>query len=154
MALVLPGTGQLYNRQSWKLPVVLGVFFGVGYYVDYRHKLYSYVETSLHYATDDDPETENSLKLQEAADLENRIQRLRRERDLSLIIVALTYALQAIEAHVSAHLMNFDSDTRLTLQTNPFYEPTPKGPVAGLSLQIGFNNPYKEAYVHSTRRKY
>src|SRR5688500_8111212 len=34
-AAVIPGLGQIYNKKYWKLPLVYGGFFGIGYAINF-----------------------------------------------------------------------------------------------------------------------
>jgi hypothetical protein len=36
LSAALPGFGQIYNRKYWKIPLVYGGFFGLGYAVAYN----------------------------------------------------------------------------------------------------------------------
>ena len=52
----------------------------------------------------------------------------RRNRDFMILISGLAYALQALDAYVSAHLASFDVSEDLSLHLAP----TPTGPAAAL----------------------
>ena len=39
-SLMIPGWGQLYNRQYWKLPLVAGAFVSLGLIANYNHTRY------------------------------------------------------------------------------------------------------------------
>ena len=138
LAVVVPGVGQLYNRQAWKLPAVLGIFLTLGYYIDYRHKLYSYVETAIRYETDQNPNTISPFPNLTLSTLRSNAARLRRDRDLLLVLAGVVYVLQAAEAHVAAHLLDFDNDRSLSLRSLPFFGHTRRGPVVGLAVRVGF----------------
>ena len=119
-ATLLPGSGQIYNKQPWKLPVVVGVAITIGYYIDYYHNLYSYVGTAYRYETDQDPSTLNPFPNLTATTLRYNLVRLRRDRDMFLILAGVAYLLQATEAYVAAHLLSFDNDMDLSIRGLPF----------------------------------
>ena len=41
-SLILPGWGQLYNRSSWKVPIIYAGFGGLGYMFAFNHREYRY----------------------------------------------------------------------------------------------------------------
>ena len=139
-ALILPGSGQIYNREAWKAPIVWGMFMILGFYADEQHRQYSYTTQALHYLRDSNPETTNPLPRLSSSNLEQRSEGFRRERDYAFILISITYILQAIEAHVSAHLLDFDDDEALSYRSRLFYEPTPLGMIFNLSLSISLRS--------------
>ena len=66
----------------------------------------------------------------------------RRNRDLSILLTAGVYIFQAIDAHVDAHLKDFDVSDNLTVQLQPMfdYQYTFNGssPIFGFDLNINF----------------
>ena len=56
----------------------------------------------------------------------------RRDRDFSILLSGLAYALQALDAYVSAHLADFDVSEDLSLHLAP----TPTGAVASLRWEF------------------
>ena len=146
LGLVVPGSGQVYNKQVWKLPVLLATFFLLGYNLNYQHQLYSYTAAALSYEQDMNPLTQNPWHTNQS-NLERRLQFFRRQRDLAILLLPAAYILQAAEAYVAAHLSTFDVSNDLTFKTVPFYKQVPdKGMVFGIALRIQF------VYVHKKKR--
>lgn len=116
-AAILPGLGQIYNKKYWKLPLVYGGFAGIGYglmfyqdlYTDYKKQLYYILETGND--TSEEGFTEDQLR--------PAIDQARRERDFMVILMAGMYILQIIDAHVDAHLKEFDLNPNLSLKMRP-----------------------------------
>lgn len=136
-AAVLPGLGQIYNKKYWKLPLVYGglgatiyaVNFYEDLYKDYKGQLFYILETGE--ATSKEGYTEDQLR--------SAIDRSRRERDFMLILMAGTYILQIIDAHVDAHLKEFDLNPELQVKLQPFLNNDIMiGRQAGFSLLIKF----------------
>ena len=134
--LVLPGSGQVYNREAWKAPLVWGLFVVLGAYADEQHRQYVYATRSLEYINDSNPETVNPIFGRSASNLEQQSERFRRERDYAFILIGVTYILQALEAHVSAHLFDFDDDDVLSYRSKLSYAPTPVGTIFSWSLSL------------------
>ena len=134
ISLILPGIGQAYNRETWKIPIIWALFIGLGYYAEEKHRQYVYSSRSLLYVVDKSPSTQNRFPRLSQTDLEYREENFRRDRDYAFILIGLSYFLQAIEAHVSAHLLNFDSDPSLSYLPKPIQTQTPQGRAFGLSF--------------------
>ena len=75
--------------------------------------------------------------------LKNLRDSYRRNRDLSILLTAGVYIFQAIDAHVDAHLKDFDISDNLTVDIDPMfdYQYTQIGgadPVFGFNLNLTF----------------
>jgi len=134
--LALPGWGQFYNRQYYKLPFVYAGLAGIGYaivwnnnrYLLYRHAhLYRLEEQQTpdapnpfsQFQDDYDEVTQRVGGELSARQLREQRDRLRRWRDLSIVGAGLVYALTIVDAYVSAHLLTFDVDDRLAIRVSP-----------------------------------
>ena len=135
-AASVPGWGQFYNRQYYKVPIVyagLGGLAASAILVNRRYLLYRH--SYLFLARQDDfPHYEDDyLRLLEELNIpESRgpqltevfrstRDNLRRNRDLLYIGVGLFYGLSILDAYVSAHLLDFDvgEDLSLSIQAAP-----------------------------------
>lgn len=122
-SLMIPGWGQITNRQIWKVPIIYGIFTGIGYYTyllnnvyqDYRAAYYNIVrgeETDFKFGPTPDRLiglNENQLRAQRNS--------LRNQRDFMFIVMGLAYALNAIDAYVFAHMRSFDVSDDLSART-------------------------------------
>ncbi len=119
-AAILPGLGQVYNKKYWKLPLVYGGFIGFGHginfyqkgYKKYKGELFSVLETRA--TTSSSGYTEPQLR--------TIVDRYRRERDFMIILMAGMYLLQMVDAHVDAHLKEFDLNPNLHVRLQPTME--------------------------------
>jgi hypothetical protein len=143
LAAVFPGAGQIYNKKYWKLPLVYGGFAGIGYavwwnqgrYEVYRKGLFSLLNEPANPVVDPNtgltkygnqviggkvyypvPGTSGVLSLDVARTAVNQY---RRDRDFSVIMMFLFYAMQMIDAHVDAHLKEFDLNPQLKVSIDP-----------------------------------
>lgn len=152
-SLMIPGWGQLYNRQYWKLPLVAGAFVTLGMIANYNQVRYTkyrgyYYVVSLH--ADDPtyvPPATVAVPYEDGVtrDLDvNQLKRIndgfRRNRDYTYIGMVLAWALNVVDANVSAHLKTFDVSDDLSLRVKPIMEmdPLSQGMVSGLSLSFNF----------------
>lgn len=137
LAAVLPGAGQIYNKKYWKLPIVYGGFITLGYvakvyddqYTQYRGELFQLLQDA-----DFEPPsgaTEEQLR--------SAINSVRRDRDFYLILMGVFYMMQILDAHIDAHLKEFDLNPDLKVTIDPMFEqPTYARYNAGVSIKLKF----------------
>lgn len=150
---ILPGLGQIYNKKYWKLPIIYGVGFFLAYQVKYTNDQYQEFRRALLQIRDNDPRTDNPygrLPGQEGSinpynniinegTLENRIDDLRRNRDMFVILTIVWYFLNVADAHIDVHLKDFDIDDNLSFKITPVFEHTAMfTPVAGIGFSLKF----------------
>ena len=145
---LLPGLGQAYNGDYWKIPIVYGGLGFCVYWADQCDSQYKRYRTAYNkkYAFDNGTSTD----LDEfggrysLTTLKNAREMARRNRDLTILVTGLVYILNIIDANVFAHLSYFDINSDLSLH----YEPTllnettfasgKNSPAVGLKLQLKF----------------
>jgi hypothetical protein len=117
---ILPGLGQAYNRKSWKIPVIYAGFAGLGYAIDFNQKKYTIYRQAFVYRLDGDSTTTDNF-VGKYSDDNLRVLKdyYRKNRDLSVIGTVLLYAMNIIDAHVDAHLFDFDVSDNLSLRLAP-----------------------------------
>lgn len=151
---MVPGWGQYYNRQYWKLPLVAGAF-GVNIYfivqnnnryLYYRGKLKEAIDanatskTVLLYDTKDEVDITKRVSREFNQDqLNNLVAGNRKNRDGSYLILFAVWAANIIDANVTAHLKTFDMTDDISLKIQPsFSSPEIMEPVFGAKLILGF----------------
>ncbi|WP_031527305.1 DUF5683 domain-containing protein [Dyadobacter crusticola] len=157
---LIPGLGQIYNRDYWKAPIVY-LAFGGGLYTYYLNSLKYHDYLSAYkefYDLDENSKTygqqkpelidstvtvrvRNLLNTSSTYQPASRDQALRgknywrRNRGFALIVTGLIYTLSIIEANVAAHLKTFDLSDDLTLRVEPkFQQPAMRTPAPGVRL--------------------
>ncbi|MCA8831232.1 DUF5683 domain-containing protein [Hymenobacter pini] len=146
LALVLPGAGQIYNHQYWKLPLVYGGLGATGYgLVHYQSRYKEYIKGRDLYLAAQGKTPINELpgagdQVKKERSVEN-IQRgivfYRRNRDTFIAYNALLYGVTILDALVAAHLRDFDISDDLSLRLEPAILPTTTAtPTAGLALSL------------------
>lgn len=120
LSAVLPGLGQIYNGQLWKVPIIYGGAALFGTWISYNHRQYQIFKNDelriLNF---------NDSKLRSTADLtlvQRNRESFRRDRDYAIIISMLFYALNIVDAHVSAHLKEFEVNEDLSMKIDPYVE--------------------------------
>ena len=152
LACIFPGAGQIYNRSYWKVPFVVGGFASMIYCIDWNNrgyqrfkKAYSLLaDYQLHPELYPDGPTDEFHGRYSADFIRNLRNNYRRNRDLCIIISGALYILQIVDAHVDAHLKDYDISDDLSMNLEPLvdytYVPTLQGnrPVFGFNLSLNF----------------
>jgi hypothetical protein len=120
-AAILPGLGQIYNKRYWKLPILYGGIATMGYWIDYNNKKYQQMRNAfLEKRSLPEELWTDPIAINVSSDnLQNQIDYYRRNRDLLMILMAGLYFLQIVDAHVDAHLMEFDISEDISFRIQP-----------------------------------
>ena len=115
-SLLLPGLGQIYNKEYWKLPIYLGAIgFAVHMYSDNKINYERFRNMYLQ-ASNPDSGYEGPISADQALYYRNVY---RRYRDYSVLAIAALYILQVIDANVFSYMHNFEVDDDLALKVAP-----------------------------------
>lgn len=113
-SLMVPGWGQIVNKQVWKVPIVYGLYAGIGYYTYTVHQDYKDYRAAF-YNSQRGEETDFKFgptpeELQGVSENQLRSNRntLRNRRDLMFVVFVLAHGLNAVDAYVFAHMRSFD----------------------------------------------
>ena len=135
-AAVFPGLGQIYNKKYWKVPLVYGGFAMIttiaAAYQQLHDKYKAELFDNLRTGAATSPSGYNTQALRDVVDA------YRRQRDYFIIIGAFWYLLQMVDAHVDAHLKEFDLNPQLKLSLTPSVQRTLVGQASGVSLTLTF----------------
>ncbi|HJC26005.1 DUF5683 domain-containing protein [uncultured Alistipes sp.] len=152
LACIFPGAGQIYNKSYWKVPFVVGGFASMIYCIDWNNRGYQRFKKAYNQISDyeqhpekypDGPVDEFGGRYS-ASYILNLRNNFRRNRDLCIIITGALYVLQIIDAHVDAHLKDYDISDDLSMNLEPLvdatYVPTAGGnrPVFGFNMSLKF----------------
>lgn len=115
---ILPGLGQAYNRKHWKIPIIYTVFLGTYYMIgDNNFKYNKYKNAYADFAEVKAPPSWASNATE--AQLKDRKDFFRRNRDLGIILGVMMYLMNIIDASVDANLMDFDISDDLSMSVRP-----------------------------------
>jgi len=135
-SLAVPGWGQVYNRQYYKLPFVYAGFAALGYRAYQAHQEYLLFKRAHLFGRgpalvedgEPNPYQQYEAQFNEVVDriggerlgaMRDQRDQFRRQRNLSFVGTGLFYALTVLDAYVSAHLLTFDVGEGLTLRVRP-----------------------------------
>jgi hypothetical protein len=114
---ILPGWGQIYNRSIWKVPIIYAGFGVFGYL--YYDNNQNYRLAKYNYRNYDDPAVTDIDRNRTAQSYQDERDFYRRNRDLQVILAALWYGLNLVDAMVEAHLDGFDVSDDLSMNIKP-----------------------------------
>lgn len=140
---LIPGWGQAYNHEYWKIPLVYGILaIPTSLYIfnnNYYKKTKFAYEARFKEALGDSsqvPLIDPELKNLGISSLQNYRNSFRRDRDYSILWFLLAWGLQVADATVFAHLNQFDVTNDLSMQFTPTFNPTTKTPGFGITLNL------------------
>ena len=113
---LLPGLGQAYNGDYWKIPIIYGGLIACGYFIQFNNMQY------VRYKNDynDSRKTPSEYAgMHSSENLKWFRDTYRRYRDYSVLVGVLVYALNIIDANVFAYFQDFDVSDDLTFRIQP-----------------------------------
>ncbi len=148
LSTICPGAGQIYNKSYWRVPIVIGGLASTIYTIDWNNRGYKRFKTAytLRVDYDNNPDKYPNGAADEfrgnytASFLKNLKDSYRRNRDLCILLTAGIYLINIIDAHVDAHLQDYDISDDLTMNMEPFFDITDVGskPAVGVNLSLKF----------------
>lgn len=116
---ILPGAGQLYNKQYWKIPLIyagagVAVYFFVNNQKNYRKYRQAYIAR-----IDNDPATVDKEPLRTTEEIQYLQNEYKRWLDMTGLLTAVGYTMQILDAVVFAHLKEFDISRDISLKMQP-----------------------------------
>ena len=141
-SILIPGLGQAYNGEYWKIPIYLGGLVGSAHYLEINQLQYKRFKRIHNEATDPDSGYNASISAQTALYYRNLY---RRYRDYSILAVAGFYLLQVIDANVFSYMQDFEVNDDISMQVRPtFITPGTQyafsgGGTTAFGLSLGLN---------------
>jgi hypothetical protein len=147
---MIPGWGQINNRQYWKVPFVVAGFGALIWYgIVYNDTRYHYYKGYLQQTYDQGLASTATLSVPlynqnvsreyNANQLSTIVSGYRRNRDGSYLLIAVVWAANIIDANVTAHLKTFDMTDDISLKIQPtITSPDMATPVFGAKLTFAF----------------
>ncbi len=134
---ILPGSGQFYNRQYWKVPAIYVGVAAAGYFINFNLTNYQKYRKAYYTRIDNDPttvDTDIETKKYTTENLKQLQDQYRKWLDMTVLLTALGYTVQVIDAIASAHLKNFDISRDISLRIQPVAQPN----YIGMGLAVNF----------------
>ena len=127
LSTICPGAGQIYNQSYWRVPIVVGGFATTIYCIDWNNRGYQRFKKAYRLRADYDANpslypggSQDEFRGRYSASfLKNLRNSYRRNRDLCIILTAGLYILQIVDAHVDAHMRDYDISKDLSVSITP-----------------------------------
>ncbi len=133
---VLPGLGQSYNKQYWKIPIVWGAIgVGVGFTVYYNKRYKDFRNAFLASLNGDPTGFPDNLTTEILARAQDD---QRRNRDYAMVITTVLYAMNIIDAIVAAHLSEMKKDKDLVMAPSIITNPIDFSAHPGIGITFNF----------------
>lgn len=138
-SILLPGLGQIYNGEAWKLPLYYGLMAGSVHFLvdnDVQYRRWKWIHNM---ATTEDDTVERPPQSGETAKYYRDV--YRRYRDYSILAVVVSYLLQVIDANVFAYMQDFEVTDEIAFRMEPSLIPQTgfaQTPAVGMSIGLRF----------------
>ena len=138
-SILLPGLGQIYNGEAWKLPLYYGLMAGSIHFLvdnDVQYRRWKWIHNM---ATTEDDTVERPPQSGETAKYYRDV--YRRYRDYSILAVVVSYLLQVIDANVFAYMQDFEVTDEIAFRMEPSLIPQTgfaQTPAVGMSIGLRF----------------
>ncbi len=135
-SLVIPSSGQIYNKKFWKVPIVATAVGTTVFLIGRNTRNYRIWREAYRLRVDGDETTiDDFVNDYPSAD---RLQTIRdgyrKRMEQSYIALVAVLLLNAADAFVDAHLLRFDVNDDLSLDLGPNFSPVGQ---AGISAGLG-----------------
>lgn len=133
-SLIIPGAGQIYNKSYLRVPFVWAAVGGTGAVLRYNTRQYRCLKEAYISRIDNPTLTpilpdcrfhDEIAKISDPGRLRVERDQANADRQLTIVIFALVWLANGVDAFVDAHLKNFDTDDDLSFEisTQTFDDP-------------------------------
>ena len=132
---ILPGTGQVYTKKYWKVPIIYAGILSSAYYINENNKKYNLYKSAAINSINNNSSNQivngNDYSYSELKILKDYY---RRNREISYFSFIAVYVLNVVDASVGAHLYHFNVSDDISLNITPFSNFNNQG----LNLSLNF----------------
>ncbi len=140
LSALLPGVGQVYNRQAWKIPIIYTGLGACAYFIADNYGMMKQYRDEYVYRVQHNGEGRNpELSRYPTANIYNMYDARNRNFQLSILVTAAVYGLNLVDAFIFGHLFEFEMDDNLSLFCHPtlqYQEGAGLVPAAGITLRF------------------
>ena len=132
---ILPGAGQVYNHQAWKIPIIYGAFAGMGYLIyDNYSQMKMFKDEYLYRVNNDGATNLSGYDSYPTSSIYSLYNSYNQTYQLMVIITVGIYALNLIDAYVFGHLFEFQMSDDISLGPGVIGTPFGLRPSLGVSM--------------------
>ena len=118
---ILPGLGQIYNKQYWKTGLVAVAAGTVTYFIIDNRKNYQKYQEVYISRIDNNPATTDTYYQYSINDIDILRRGFRKYYEYSIISGTVCYLVNILDAFTSSHLKTFDMSKNISMKATPFY---------------------------------
>ena len=118
---ILPGLGQIYNKQYWKTGLVAVAAGTVTYFIIDNRKNYQKYQEVYISRIDNNPATTDTFYQYSINDIDILRRGFRKYYEYSIISGTVCYLVNILDAFTSSHLKTFDMSKNISMRATPFY---------------------------------
>lgn len=137
---ILPGWGQAYNKEYWKIPIVYAVLgTTAGFYI-YNNNWYKKTKLAYEIRVTKDTsrfsQIDQQLEPLDESSLQFYRNAFRKNKDYSVLYFLLGWGLNVLDATVFGHLKAFDVSENLAFKIKPSFQGVGNAVNTGLVFEI------------------
>ena len=122
---LLPGAGQAYNHEYWKIPIIYAGIATSAYFYNFNRTRYRTYRQAYISRIDNDPQTTDAyVGIYTDGSLQTLQDVYKRYLDLTVLFTALGFTVQVLDAIAFSHLRNFDISPDLSIHYSPVILPS------------------------------
>lgn len=134
---ILPGAGQVYNHQAWKIPIIYGAFAGMGYFIyDNFQSMKMFKDEYLYRVNHDGAPNLSGYEGYSTSNIYSLYNSYNQNYQLMIIITVGIYALNLVDAYVFGHLFDFQMSDDNSLGPGVIGTPYGIQPTLGVTLKF------------------
>ncbi len=150
---MIPGWGQAYNKEYWKIPIAYGViaipvslyFYNNDWYKKTKFAYEAKYKAEVNKDSTDYNLMDPLLKPLSSNSLQSYRNSFRRDRDYSILWFIAAWGLNVIDATVFGHLKDFDVSNDLTMNVKPLFNPNTRS--TGFALTVNMKKNEHKLYT-------
>lgn len=119
---LLPGLGQVYNKQYWKLGIVVAAAGAVTGFMIFNTKQYNIYQKAYLGRIDNDPTTTDTFVNYQLGDIDLLRKTYRKYVEYTVIAGTVCYLVNILDAFTSAHLKTFDMSKNISMKASPYFD--------------------------------
>jgi hypothetical protein len=144
LSTFVPGAGQIYNKQAWKVPVIYVATAAVTYFAVYNYNKKEKFKKEYYNRIDSTGTLLPDYVTYSDESIYNLYSAYKSNFQLSIIVGGLFYVANIVDAFVYGHLFSFDISDDLSMNVHPLYVPSfnysnnKNNSLLGFSLSLSF----------------
>ena len=124
---IIPGLGQAYNHQLWKVPIIYAGLAVAGYFISDNLNNYQLYRKAYISRINNPTPTDQFANIYSQSQLQQLQSDYNKYLDMSILYTVLGFSMQIVDAITSAHLKNFDVSRDISIKMNPIIAPNSFG---------------------------